>query len=326
MISVKQTTKAFSSAPQVSSLEGDRAQNLSVQDKQKALGDKDIGQVLNEIADPNWVDPAKMRKVGNADLDKDAFFRLMLTQMKNQDPTNPLKSHEMAAQLAQFTSLEKLTNINSTLEEMKRAQDPSFNAQALQYIGRAVKGDSSRIIRSSEDQVHEVPFELANEAQEVKLKIVNAQGDTVKEVTLRDLKPGKNSFTWNGVADTGQTTNIGDYSVYLEAVGKNGRGVAVETKFEGVVSGVNFTPKGPVFLVGSKTVKASDIETIVDTKLAEANSGVKAAATATATSEPSSTAATPATAATSTAPSSKPRLQNVPMSRELKNQIDKVTQ
>jgi flagellar basal-body rod modification protein FlgD len=63
--------------------------------------------------------------------------------MKNQDPTNPLKSHEMAAQLANFSSLEQMQNMNSTLTELKNGQKPSENYQALNLIGKAVAGDSS---------------------------------------------------------------------------------------------------------------------------------------------------------------------------------------
>ncbi|MGE5087339.1 MAG: flagellar hook capping FlgD N-terminal domain-containing protein, partial [Bacillota bacterium] len=73
---------------------------LSAQDKAK-VGEEDLGAVANKLSDPNWTDPSKkVRTAGNPNLDKDAFFKLMLAQMKNQDPTNPMKSHEMAAQLA----------------------------------------------------------------------------------------------------------------------------------------------------------------------------------------------------------------------------------
>src|SRR6478735_2434672 len=71
--------------------------NLSQAEKD-ALGTEDIGAALNKMADPNYVDPSKkMRGVGDSKMDKDAFFKLMIAQLKNQDPTNPLKNHEMAA-------------------------------------------------------------------------------------------------------------------------------------------------------------------------------------------------------------------------------------
>ena len=115
MISVKGGTKTWSQ-PNAKLQGDDKIKNLSAEDLEKTLQGKDLGELLNKVADPNWVDPAKKRKVGNNQMGKDAFLKLLLTQLKNQDPTNPMESHDMAAQLAQFTSLEKLTNIDSGIK------------------------------------------------------------------------------------------------------------------------------------------------------------------------------------------------------------------
>src|SRR5690606_29823848 len=108
----KSTVKYWSDAPQASALKSDGMKSSGAGEFEKAYGKQSLGEVLNKIADPSWVDQSKMRKVGNPTLDKDAFMKLMLHQMQNQDPTNPLKSHEMAAQLAQFSSLEQMSNMN----------------------------------------------------------------------------------------------------------------------------------------------------------------------------------------------------------------------
>src|SRR5689334_11359839 len=111
MIGVKTGTQTWSNSPQRTDWKSDGAQNISAIDKANHMPEDSVGDMLNKVADPNYVDQSKkMRTVGNNQLGKDAFMSLLLTQMKNQDPTNPLKSHEMAAQLAQFTSLEKLNN------------------------------------------------------------------------------------------------------------------------------------------------------------------------------------------------------------------------
>src|ERR1700753_3724608 len=110
MMSVKGGTQTWSTSPQRTDFKSDNTHNVSATDHAKYFDSESPGDTANKIADPNYVDTTKkMRTVGNAELGKDAFMTLLLTQMKNQDPTNPLKSHEMAAQLAQFTSLEKLT-------------------------------------------------------------------------------------------------------------------------------------------------------------------------------------------------------------------------
>ena len=176
MISIKGGTQTWSKATQESALGSDPNRTLGAQDVDKVLGDnKDIGEVLNKISDPNWIDPSKARQVGNDQLGKDAFLKLLLAQLKNQDPTSPFESHEMAAQLAQFSSLEKLQNIEGSLGTMAEAKDPGTNFAALNLIGKVAHGDSTQIIRSKEEESHDISFNLLADADEVKIKIENRE-------------------------------------------------------------------------------------------------------------------------------------------------------
>jgi flagellar basal-body rod modification protein FlgD len=241
--------------------------NVSSEELQK-LGGENIGEVLNKISDPSWTDPSKkLRTTGNDKLDKDAFMKLMLTQMKNQDPTNPLQSHEMAAQLASFTSLEQLQNINSTLEQLKRGQAPTSNFQALGLIGKAVSGDSAQVTRALGDKDHEFKFTLPEKASDVVVKIRNSEGEIIRNFNMKELKSGANQLTWNGMDDREMSSPAGEYQFFIEAKSSNGKKLAVDTKFEGVISGVNYTSQGPVLMVGGKTVKMSDLKKISDPSL-----------------------------------------------------------
>jgi flagellar basal-body rod modification protein FlgD len=238
-----------------------------------SAGDKhfegqDMGTVLNKIADPNYVDTSKkIRAVGSDKMDKDAFMKLMLAQMKNQDPTNPLKSHEMAAQLAQFTSVEQMQNMNNTLTEMRNGQKPAENFQALNFIGKSVSGDSAKLTRLKGDKSHEISFNLPDTAQKLSIKIRNADGDIVRKIDLNNLKAGENSYSWNGQNEQGVNAPTGDYQTIIEAVGSNGRKLAVKTDFDGLITGVNYTSEGPVLLVGTQTIKLKDVKKIVDPSL-----------------------------------------------------------
>lgn len=240
----------------------DATQNLSATDKEKALGGEDVGAVLNKIADPNWVEPSKMRKPGSNQLDKDAFMKLMLTQMKYQDPSSPMQSHEMAAQLAQFTSLEQLSNINTTLAGMKQQQTPQINYQALNFIGKKVSGDSSKLTRVAGDKEHEFHFNLSNDAMKAKVAITDAEGNVVKKMDLANLKKGENSVKWNGLADDGMEARPGDYIFSVEASASNGARIFSKTDFEGKITGLNYTPSGPVLLVGQQAIRMQDVKRI----------------------------------------------------------------
>ena len=267
MMSVKGGTQTWSTAPQTSSLKGSQDNSLPATADQKDEG-KSVGDIANQIADPNWIDPKKApRRVGGSELDKDAFLKLMLTQMKNQDPTNPLKSHEMAAQLAQFTSLEQLFNINETLGAMKKGQDPNGNFQALQLIGKAVAGDSSKVVRAKGDKEHEFNFTLPTAATELSVKVRNSTGDIVRTYDLKNLKAGEQKITWNGMTQQGEVARPGDYSFVVEGKASNGQKIVPKTEFSGRITGLNYTPQGPVLLIGNQTVRLSDVKKIVDPSL-----------------------------------------------------------
>jgi flagellar basal-body rod modification protein FlgD len=231
---------------------------------QKKLGGKDIGTVLNELADPNWVDPAKTRKVGNNQLDKDAFLKLMMTQMKSQDPTNPLESHEMAAQLAQFTSLEQLQNLNTKMDKLVDVSAPNDKFQALSMIGKVVSSDSSYLNHANGMKEHEVKFKLQDDSSEVSVVIRDQDGKDIKTYNFANLKKGDNSVRWNARTEDGYEVRPGEFRVFFVAKDANGKSVKADTEVSGKITGVNFTAAGPVLLVGNQSLKLSDVKQLQD--------------------------------------------------------------
>lgn len=270
MIGIKTGTQTWSNSQQRTDFKSDGAQTISATDKQKLGSDENIGEILNKVADPNYIDETKkMRTVGNKEMGKDAFMTLLLTQMKNQDPTNPLKSHEMAAQLAQFTSLEKLHNINEGIEGLRKDQQPDHNFQALNFIGRSITTDNSKIGRVDTAEHHDIRFNLPADGQSVKMVIKDAAGAIVRTMEYKSMKTGKNELSWNGMTDDGRSAPIGDYTAQIEAVGSNGKKLAAEMKSEGIITGVNFTPRGPQLMIGKQVVNMSDVKSISDPMMSQ---------------------------------------------------------
>jgi flagellar basal-body rod modification protein FlgD len=261
VMNIKRGTQAFTKNGQASSLKSEGAEATA--DFKNAFGEQSLGDVLNKVANPNWVDPSKqMRAVGSDKLDKDAFMKMMLAQMKHQDPTNPLQSHEMAAQLAQFTSVEQLTNINQTLAGMSAAQGPESNYQALALIGKKVSGDSSKLTRAAGDTKHDISFELMNDAQKVKLVVKDTQGNDIRTLDFGEMKKGRNALEWNGLGTDGVPARPGEYRFSIEAKASTGQKIHAKTSFDGRITGMNFTPQGPVLMVGTQTIKLSDVKKI----------------------------------------------------------------
>jgi flagellar basal-body rod modification protein FlgD len=267
VVGSKFSTKRWSDSKPSEITKSDGIKKNSATDLQQLDG-KDIGEILNQVADPNYVDQKKqIRAIGSDKLDKEAFMKLMLAQMKNQDPTSPLKSHEMAAQLAQFTSLEQLQNMNTTLTEIHKGQKPSETFQTLNFIGKSVSGDSAKLLRLKGDKQHDFNFALPEDAKDIQIKIRNENGDVVRKIELHDMKKGGNRWVWNGNTENGTSAPVGEYSMLIEAKDKGGKKLAVKTDFDGVITGVSYSPEGPVLLVGNQTVKLKDVRKIVDPRL-----------------------------------------------------------
>jgi flagellar basal-body rod modification protein FlgD len=229
------------------------------------FGDKSLKDILNSVADPNYKNnPRKVRGVGNSELGKDAFFKLMLTQLKQQDPTNPLKSHEMAAQLAQFSSVEQLSNMNDTLTQMSQKGEKT-QFEVLNLIGKMVSGDSGQIDRRKGDKEHTIEFNLGSPAEKATVTIKDSKGLAIKSYDLKDLKKGKNQLIWNGLHSDGKDARVGQYSAHIEAR-HQGRKVSASTQFSGKVDGVKFTSAGPVLQVAGKTLNLRDVKEIAMAK------------------------------------------------------------
>lgn len=262
-MTVKNNTKTWSDA-KTPEREDLAVTSLTPEEKQK-IGSDDLRAVLNKAADKNWVDDNKrVAGHGNDKMDKDAFFKLMLAQLKNQDPMNPLKNHEMAAQLAQFSSLEQMSNMNATLTKIEGKNSQPQNFQALNLIGKTVAGDGARVVRTQFDKEHDFNFELPQDASDVNVKLFSSKGQLIREYKLTNLKSGTNKVSWNGNNEEGVKQSPGEYIFQVEAKSSMGGKIPVSTQFKGEVTGLSFSAEGPVLQVGSQTIKMKDVSQITD--------------------------------------------------------------
>lgn len=264
---MKLGTKTWSEKPARVDSEVQEVTSLTPEQKEK-IGADDLNAVLNKAADKDWVDSSKqVAGHGSAQMDKDAFFKLMLAQLKNQDPMSPLKNHEMAAQLAQFSTLEQMSNMNTTLSKIEGKNSQPENFQALSLIGKTVAGDSSRVVRTQFDKSHDFNFDLSQNASEVNVKLMSAKGDLVREYKLTNLQSGPNKISWNGKNEAGADQPAGEFFFQVDAKNNVGKKIPIKTEFQGVISGLSFSAEGPVLQVGHQTIKMRDVRQISDPNL-----------------------------------------------------------
>ncbi|MCX6135327.1 MAG: flagellar hook capping protein [Ignavibacteriales bacterium] len=204
------------------------------------------------------VTPARTPK---STLGKDDFLNLLVTQMQHQDPLDPMKGTEFAAQLAQFSSLEQLTNINSNLTQSLTANaflaSSINNALAATFIGKEVRASASSFQYNNTGNV-KLGYSLSTPASSVTVKIYDGAGNLVK--TLAGSKGvGENNVTWDGTDENGQRVGTGNYTFKVDAADSTGASIDAKTYVFGKVSGVRFKPEGTVFVIDDVEISLANI-------------------------------------------------------------------
>lgn len=198
----------------------------------------------------------------STDLGKDDFLTLLLTQLQNQDPLNPTDSTEYTAQLAQFSSLEQLTNINQNLEYLQLFQASINNAQAVSFIGKEILalGDGVPVTDGAAADCH---FELAADASGAVVNIYDSAGNFVKAIEEGAMNAGRQSVVWDGTDQHGNLVADGNYTFEVMAVDANGQDVQAITYTAGLVDGVSFIDGTTYFLIGDQKIPIADIIEVV---------------------------------------------------------------
>lgn len=210
----------------------------------------------------------------SAGMQKTEFLELLVEQLKHQDPMDPMKQEEYAAQLAQFSSLEQLTNLNSKFDQMYQSNmsmnQSITNALSTNLIGKNVRAIGNQLTYS-ENGANSVSFSLMDDAQNVQVKIKNAEGNVLRVESIGAMTAGQQSWAWDGKFDGKGTASEGANYIYeVSATKSDDQAVDVRTFVDGEITGVEFGGQGVMnFLVGDVRVSTSEVERIYTTGEAE---------------------------------------------------------
>lgn len=186
-------------------------------------------------------------------LGKDDFMKLLLAQLKNQDPLKPVDGTDFAAQLAQFSSLEQLSNMNTELKNQSLNQMTMSYAQSVNMIGKEVVTNSGNTITVS-GPTTDLNYKLATDAQSVTITIFDKEGKIVKTWDETAQKAGMNKVTWDTSA-----VEKGDYTFQVTAKDSKGQTVSVNTMTSGLVTAVHFRNNQVLATVNGKEVSLGNI-------------------------------------------------------------------
>lgn len=197
-------------------------------------------------------------------LGKDDFLKLLVTQMQAQDPLNPMDDKEFVAQLAQFSSLEQLTNISGGITKLLNSSGQQTMLAVVGFIGKDVKSLGDTLTKSG-SKVSAMSYTLTDTASKVVVNILDSNGNIIRTDDLGSKSSGDQQYQWDGKDWNGKSVADGIYTVAMSAVDASGNPLLANTSVTGTVTGMgtdssgNFTLK----LSDGRSVKFTDIQEVV---------------------------------------------------------------
>lgn len=172
----------------------------------------------------------------------DSFLKLLTTQLKHQDPTDPLNSAEFVNQLVQFSQVEQTIRGNKSLEQLIEIQSASQTTAALGYIGNQVEitSDFAPLV----DGNAEFSYTLPEKTSSTTVLIRDEAGKLVYS-TAGEIKAGKHNFVWDGTTRDDGTAEPGIYRITVAGKDAEGKLVTgITTTAFGIVTGIDSTEAG----------------------------------------------------------------------------------
>jgi flagellar basal-body rod modification protein FlgD len=202
-------------------------------------------------------------------LGKDDFLKLLITQLRYQDPLEPMKGTEFATQLAQFSSVEQLANINTNLTQTlitNQIMTQSIgNSLAATMIGKDVKASGNEFRFTGTGDV-QLGYALPAAAASVSVGVYDNRGTLVRTITNGGTDKGDSTVVWDGTNDQGQTVASGNYTFKVDAQDALKATLAATPFLYGTISAVRFTAGGTVFVVDGVEIPLSQILEILNGK------------------------------------------------------------
>ena len=189
----------------------------------------------------------------------DTFLSILTTQLKNQNPLDPLDTNQFTQQLVQFTGVEQQLKTNEFLETLLSSTQNAGRMDAVAYIGKqvTVSGKTTQLSGTHAMWGYNAEANVANAT----ITIKNEQGNTVYTQS-GSLNMGAGTFAWDGIGTDGQPQPDGLYTLSLEGTNVAGKNVRITTSSIGKVSAVDFSSGTPMVTVGAAKVPLSDISEV----------------------------------------------------------------
>ena len=182
---------------------------------------------------------------------QDRFLTLLVTQLQNQDPLNPMDNAEVTSQIAQLSTVNGINQLNNTLLALTGQMDVSQTMQAANLIGKGVlvPGNKIKLGADPDDPTikQATPFgvDVISPAAKVVVTITDGSGKAVRKLDLGPMSVGVHPVSWDGKGDGGIALSDGAYQIKVTALDAQGDPVSADALMYGRVSSVQYAVTGP---------------------------------------------------------------------------------
>ena len=217
--------------------------------------------ILNNVS--NTYQTPEFQKAAEADpLGQEAFLTMLIAQLQNQDPLNPMDGTDFSSQLAQFSQLEQLMNINKSLENQGGQGGIVGGNDPMTYIGKSVVGTVDTL-QVKKGNASAGVFRLENHG-DVRVAVVDENGQTVRTIDLGNKSAGNHSFQWDGEDASGRAVEDGAYT-YQVLVNEGDGFRDIPTTVSGAVEGIMYEDGKPYLVVQGVLMDLEDITAVTET-------------------------------------------------------------
>jgi flagellar basal-body rod modification protein FlgD len=217
-----------------------------------------IDSINNYLGSSNLVEQtSNYQSSTEKTLGRDQFLTLLVAQLQNQDPLNPLESQDFTAQMAQFSSLEQLFDVNESLMNIQAGMQSSQKESALDYVGMEVKAAGNTLYKNGEN-MDQASYYLETSG-EVVVSIFDSNGVEVRQIQADFQESGEHDLVWDGRDANGNLMQDGIYTYGVSAIDADGYDVYTTTYSRGEVTGVSSQYGQTYLIVGDRLLEPDSV-------------------------------------------------------------------
>ena len=215
----------------------------------------DISALFPTVATSTETDSS----LANTSLTQEDFLKLLIAQLENQDPLNPQDSTEFTAQLAQFSSLEQLMNVNSSLSDLQTIVFSQNNASIVSLLGKEVLYYGNEVPLAS-GQSANIKYDLAQDASLVTVNVYDSSDNLVRTINPGSQSAGRQTVAFDGLDSSGNPLASGTYHYKVSATTLQGDSIsAVTYSSSGTITGISYQDGTAVLLSGNISIPIANI-------------------------------------------------------------------